>query len=90
MTLFQSIHHRANQLIRHHKLNFPFLNLLDLPRLPNERLTALQWTKLTQAQHLPCTVIISPDPPTTGSEHSTFDHLDMTGRNKKTELIHGP
>lgn len=89
MTLFQSHHHRPNQLIADHKLNLPFLNLLDLPRFANERLTAIQWTKLTQPEHLPRAVIISPDPPATGSEHSTLDHLDMAGRNKKTELVHG-
>lgn len=89
MTLLQSHHHRPNQLIADHKLNLPFLNLLDLPRFTNKRLTAIQRSKLTQPKHLPSAVIISADPPTPGSEHSTLDHLDMTGRNKKAELIHG-
>lgn len=88
MALLQSHHHRTNQLIRHHKLNLPFLNLLDLPRLTNERLTAVQRAKLTKPKHLPRTMIISPDPPSTRSEYSTLDLLHMTGRNKKTELVH--
>ncbi|SDP53106.1 hypothetical protein SAMN04489798_6129 [Pseudomonas arsenicoxydans] len=88
MTLLQSHHHRTNQLIRHHKLNLPFLNLLDLPRLTNERLTAIQWAKLTKPKHLPRAMVISTDPPTTRSEHSTLDLLHMTGRNKKAELVH--
>ncbi|MNG29719.1 hypothetical protein D3C84_1151970 [compost metagenome] len=89
MALFQSRHHRTDQLIRHHQLNFPFLDLFDLPCFANERLTALHWTKLTQAQHLPCAVFVSTDSPATGSEHSAFDHFDMTGRNKEAELVHG-
>ncbi|MNT84602.1 hypothetical protein D3C72_2246340 [compost metagenome] len=89
MALFQSRHHRANQLIRHHQLNLPFLDLLDLPCLANEWLTAIQWAKLAEAQHLPCAVIVSADPPATGGEYGTFDHFDMTVGNKKTELVHG-
>lgn len=89
MALFQSRHYRANQLIGHHQLNLPFLDLLDLPRLTNERLAAVQWSKLAQALHLPRTVIVSTDPPATGGEYGTFDHLDMTVGNKKAELVHG-
>jgi len=89
MALFQSRHHRANQLIRHHQLDFPFLDLFDLTRLPNERLAAVQWTKLTQAQHLPCAVIVSADSSATGGEYGTFDHFDMAVGNKKAELVHG-
>jgi len=90
MTELQRSHHRHDQLIRDHKLNLPFLHLLDLPRLANKRLTAVQRTKLTQAKHLPRTVVIITDPPTTGSEHSAFDHLDMAGRYKKAKLVHRP
>ncbi|MCY1188477.1 hypothetical protein D9M73_295920 [compost metagenome] len=53
MALFQSRHYRANQLIGHHQLNLPFLDLFDLPCLANERLAAVQWAKLTKPQHLP-------------------------------------
>jgi len=88
MALFQSRHHRVNQLISHYKLDFPFLDLFDLPCLANERLTAVQWTKLAQAQHLPCTVIVSTDPSATGGEYGTFDHVDMTVGNKEAELVH--
>ena len=88
MALFQSCHHRTNQLIRHHKLNFPFFYLLDLPRFANERRTAIQRTKLALAQHLPGAMVISPDPPATGSEYGALDHLDMTVRNEKAELVH--
>lgn len=89
MALFQSRHHLPDQLIRHHQLNFPFLNLFDLPRFANERLAAIQWAKLTLAQHLPRAVIISPDPSATGSEYGAFDPFDMTVGNKKAELVHG-
>lgn len=88
MAEFQCGHCGHDQLIRHHKLNLPFLDLLDLATLPNERMTALQWAKLTAAQHLPRTVIVSPDSPTTGSEYGAFDHIDMAVRNKKAELVH--
>lgn len=90
MTELQRRHNSNNQLIRNDKLNLPFLNPLNLPRLTNKRLTAVQRSKLTRAKHLPRTVVIVTDPPTTGSEHSPFDHLDMTVRNKKTELVHRP
>lgn len=90
MTKLQSRHNSNNQLIRHHQLNLPFLNPLNLPRLTNERLTAVQRSKLAQTEHLPGTVVIVTDPPTTGSEHSPFDHLDMTVRNKKRQLVHRP
>jgi len=89
MALFQSRHHRLDQLIRHHQLYFPFLDPFDLPRFANERLTAVQWAKLALAQHLPRAVIVSPDPPATGSEYGALDHLDMAVRNKKAELVHG-
>ena len=88
MALFQSRHHRANQLIGHYKLDFPFVDLFDLPCLANERLTAVQWAKLAEAQHLPCTVVVSADPSTTGGEYGTFDLFHMTGRNKEAELVH--
>ncbi len=90
MAQLQSRHHITNQLVTNDKLNLPFLNLLNLPRLPNKRLTAIQRTKLAQTEHLPSTVVIVTDPPTTGSEHSPFDHLDMTVRNKKRQLVHRP
>ncbi len=90
MTELQCRHNSHDQLIRHHKLNLPFLNPLNLPRLANERLTAVQRSKLAQTEHLPRAVVIVTDPPTTGSEHSPFDHFDMTVRNKKTELVHRP
>ncbi|SMQ26424.1 hypothetical protein SAMN04488483_2952 [Pseudomonas helmanticensis] len=90
MTKLQSRHNNNDQLIRHHKLNLPFLNPLNLPRLTNKRLTAVQRSKLTQTKHLPSTVVIVTDPPTTRSEYSPFDHLDMTVRNKKRQLVHRP
>jgi len=90
MTELQRRHNSHNQLIRHDKLNLPFLDTLNLPRLANKRLTAIQRPKLTRAKHLPGTVVIVTDPPTTGSEHSPFDHLDMTVRNKKRQLVHRP
>lgn len=90
MTEFQRCHNSNDQLIRHDKLNLPLLNPLNLPRLANKRLTAIQRSKLTQAKHLPRTVVIVTDPPTTGSEYSVLDHLDMTVRNKKRELVHRP
>ncbi len=88
MTELQRRHNSNDQLIRHYKLNLPFLNPLDLPSLANKRLTAVQRSKLAQTEHLPRTVIIITDPPTTGSEHSAFDHFDMTVGNKKGELVH--
>ena len=90
MTELQRRHNSNDQLIRHYKLNLPFLNPLNLPRLANERLTAVQRSKLARPKHLPRTVVIVTDPPTTGSEHSPFDHLDMTVRNKKPKLVHRP
>jgi len=86
----ESSHHITNQRVTNDKLNLPFLNPLNLPRLTNKRLTAVQRSKLTQAKHLPRTVVIVPDPPTTGSEYSVLDHLDMTVRNKKPKLVHRP
>lgn len=88
MTKLQSRHNSNDQLIRHHQLNLPFLNPLDLPRLANKRLTPVQRSKLARPKHLPGTVVIVTDPPTTGSEHSPFDHLDMAVRNKKRQLVH--
>jgi len=90
MTQFQRRHNSNDQIIRNDKLNLPLLDPLNLPRLANERLTAVQRPKLTRAKHLPRTVVIVTDPPATGSEHSPFDHLDMTVRNKKRELVHKP
>lgn len=90
MTQFQRCHNSNDQLIRNNKLNLPLLDPLNLPRLANERLTAIQGPKLTRAKHLPRTVVIVTDPPATGSEHSTLDHLDMTVGNKKRELVHRP
>ncbi len=88
MAQLESSHHITNQRVTNHKLNLPFLDPLNLPRLTNERLTAVQRPKLTRPKHLPGTVVIVPDPPTTGSEYSVLDHLDMTVRNKKPELVH--
>ncbi len=88
MALFQSRHHRANQLIRHHQLDLPFLDLFDLPCLANERLTAVQWAKLASAKHLPSTVVIVTDSTATGSEYGTLHVFDVTGWNKKAELVH--
>ena len=90
MAQLESSHHITNQRVTNDKLNLPFLNPLNLPRLTNKRLTAVQRSKLTQAKHLPRTVVIVPDPPTTGSEYSVLDHLDMTVRNKKPKLVHRP
>lgn len=90
MAKFKCGHNSHNQLIRHHQLNLPFLNLLDLPRFPDKRLTAVQRPKLAEPKHLPRAMIISPDPPTTCGEYSTLDQLDMAGRNKKAELVHSP
>lgn len=90
MAQLERRHNSHDQLIRHHKLNLPFLNPLNLPRLTHKRLTAVQRSKLARPKHLPSTVVIVTDPPTTGSEHSPFDHLDMTVRNKKRELVHRP
>lgn len=89
MAQLESRHHSANQLIRHHQLNLPFLNPLDLPRLANERPTAIQRPKLTRPEHLPRTVVIVADSPTAGSEQGVLDHLDMTVGNKKAKLVHG-
>jgi hypothetical protein len=83
MAQLERRHNSHDQLIRHHKFNLPFLNPLNLPCLTNKRLTPVQRSKLAQTKHLPRTVVIVTDPPTTGSEHSPFDHLDMTVRNKK-------
>ena len=88
MAEFQRGHHSHDQLIRHHQLDFPFLNLFDLPRFANKRLTAIQWAKLAEAQHLPRAMIINTDSPATGSEYGIFDLFHMTGRNEKAELIH--
>lgn len=90
MAKLQRRHNSNDQLIRHDKLHLPFLNLLDPPRLTHERLTPVQRSKLTRPEHLPGAVVIVTDPPTTGSEHGTLDHLDMTVRNKKRELVHRP
>ena len=89
MAGLQSRHHFTDQLIADNKLDLPLLDPLNLPRLTNERLTTVQRSKLAQTQHLPRTVVIVSDPPATGSEYGAFDHLDMTVRNKKTELVHG-
>lgn len=88
VTQFQRCHNSNNEFIRNDKLNLPFLDPLNLPRLANERLTAVQRPKLTSAEHLPRTVVIVTDPPATSSEHSTLDHLDMTVGNEKRELVH--
>ena len=90
MAVFQGSHHRTDQLIGHDQLNLPFLDLFDLTCFTQERLTALQWTKLALALHLPCAVIVSADPSATGGEYGTFDHFDMAVGNKKAELVHGP
>ena len=88
MAQLKSRHYRANQLIANDKLNLPLLDPLNLPSLTNERLTPVQRPKLTRTKHLPRTVVIVANPPTTGSEYSVLDHLDMTVRNKKPELVH--
>lgn len=90
MAQFQRCHNSNNQLIRNNKLNLPFLDPLNLPRLTNKRPTAIQRPKLTRAKHLPRTVVVVTDPPATGSEHSVLDHLDMTVGNEKCELEHRP
>lgn len=90
MTQLQRRHNSNDQIIRNDKLNLPFLDPLNLPRLANEWLTAIQRPKLTSAEHLPRTVVIVTDPPATGSEHSILDHLDMTVGNEKRELVHRP
>ncbi len=77
-----------NQLIANNKLNLPLLDPLNLPRLANERLTAVQRPKLTRSKHLPGTVVIVTDPPATGREYGVLDHLDMAVGNKKRELVH--
>lgn len=88
MAQLKSRHYRANQLIANDKLNLPLLDPLNLPNLTNERLTAVQRPKLTRAKHLPSTVVIVTNPPTTGSEHSVLYHLNMAVGNKKRELVH--
>jgi len=88
MASLQSRHHPTNQLIANNKLDLPLLDPLNPPRLANERLTAVQRPKLARTKHLPRTVVIVTDPPTTGSEYSVLDHLDMTVGNKKRELVH--
>jgi len=88
MTEFQRRHCSNDQIIRNNKLNLPFLDPFNLPRFTHERLTAVQRPKLTRAKHLPGTVVIVTDPPTTGSEYGAFDHLDMTVGNEKRELVH--
>ncbi len=88
MAQLKSSHHPTNQLITNDKLNLPLLDPLNPPRLTNERLTPVQRPKLTRTKHLPRTVVIITDPPTTGSEYSILDHLDMTVGNKKRELVH--
>ncbi|SDS40136.1 hypothetical protein SAMN05216579_0695 [Pseudomonas granadensis] len=90
MTQFQRCHNNNDQIIRNNKLDLPLLDPLNLPRLANERLTALQRPKLTSAEHLPRTVVIVTDPPATGSEHSALDHLDMAVGNEKRKLVHRP
>ena len=90
MTELQRRHHGNDQLIRNDKLNLPFLNLLNLPRLTDKRLTAVQRPKLASAKHLPGAVVIVTNSPTSGSEHSALDHLDMAVRNKKGKLVHRP
>ncbi len=88
MAQLKSRHYRADQLIANDKLDLPLLDPLNLPRLTNKRLTPVQRPKLTSAKHLPSTVIIVTNPPTTGSEYSVLDHLDMAVGNKKRELVH--
>lgn len=88
MARLQSPHHSTNQLIANNKLNLPLLDPLNPPRLTNERLTTVQRPKLTRSKHLPRTVVIVTDPPTTSSEYSVLDHLDMAVGNKKRELVH--
>lgn len=88
MASLQCRHHPTNQLITNDKFNLPLLDPLNLPRLTHERLTPVQRPKLTRSKHLPGTVVIVTDPPTTGSEYSLLDHLDMTVGNKKRELVH--
>ncbi len=88
MASLQCRHHPTNQLITNNKFNLPLLDLLNPPRLTHERLTPVQRPKLTRSKHLPGTVVIVTDPPTTGSEYSLLDHLDMTVGNKKRELVH--
>jgi hypothetical protein len=49
----ESHHCLPDQLIGDDQFNLPFLHLLDLTALANERLTALKRAELTLAQHLP-------------------------------------
>ena len=86
MTELQRGHHDHDQLIRHDQLDFPFLDLLDLASLANERLTAVQRAELALAQDLPRTVVLGTYSTATGSEHSTLDPIDVAGRNEKGEL----
>lgn len=88
MAGLQRRYHRVDQRIGHHQFNLPLLNPLNLPRLANKRLTAVQRPKLTRAKHLPGAVVIVANSPATGSEHSVLDHFDMTVGNKKSQLVH--
>lgn len=88
MTKLQRCHNSNNQLVCHHQLDLPLLNPLNLPRLAYERLTAVQRPKLTRPEHLPGAMVIVANSPATGSEHSVFDHFDMTVGNKKSEFVH--
>lgn len=90
MTKLQRRYNSHDQLIRYDKLDLPLLNPLNMPRLSDKRLAAVQWPKLARAKHLPGTVVIVTDPPATGSEHSAFDHLDMAVGNEESELVHRP
>ena len=53
MALLESRHYLLNQLISHHKLDLPFLNLLNHPALPDKWLAAIQRAELSVAEHLP-------------------------------------
>lgn len=78
----------TNQVIGHHHLDLPFLHLLDLTALPDERLTAVQRAKLALAKHLPGAVIVVANSPGTRGEYGGLDLIDVTGRHEEGELVH--
>lgn len=86
--MLEGSNHRLNQRIGHHQLHPPLFNLLDHTALPDKRLTAVQWAKLTLAQHLPGAAIVVADASATSGEHSSFDHFNMTRRHEEGELVH--
>lgn len=88
MLLLHGLDRIMDQLISHNHLDLPLRHMLDLPRLTEKRLAALQRAKLALTQYLPAALIVLTNTPTTRAEYRSFHGIQMRFRHIKTQLVH--